>query len=294
MEKFEEGELIRFIKVRFPGQSGASTFYIGDREYAYGQPVMAKSERGMAMGYINSFPFELPFTESMLPLKSISKNDPSDEKVEINDERIAEIENICRELIIKHKLDMNLTHVDLLQFGKKGVFYFTAPERVDFRELVKDLVSTLRMQIELRQISIRERTAALGGIGTCGRQICCSSFLKGNSGVSIKMVKNQNIALHQGRINGICGQIKCCMRYENDVYSEKRELLPKENSIILAKNGDIGKVINLNILREEFELITRDGKLRRYKSDQYQEELKNESFPKKFDQINDETDALIE
>ena len=166
----------------------------------------------------------------MLPIKSISKEasqeDINQQKDYAFKEKEAEI--LCLNLIEKYKLDMVLTHVEFLQFGKKAVFYFNAPTRVDFRNLVKDLVKDLKMRIELRQISVRDRTAALGAIGPCGLQTCCSSFLKSYGNVSIKLAKNQNLALIANKINGVCGQIKCCVKYEDEVYSEKRSRLTKE------------------------------------------------------------------
>lgn len=297
--RFKDGEKLTMIRVRFPGNARSFPFQVGKRRFAYGQKVVAMSDRGMTVGYINSFPYEVIFNKSMLPVRSIAKvASPEDilAQIEFRDsERKAEV--ICLHLIEKYQLDMILTHVEFTQFGKKAVFYFNAPARVDFRDLVKDLVYDLKMRIELRQISVRDRAAALGSVGACGLQTCCSSFLKNYGNVSIKMAKNQNLALIPTKLNGVCGQIKCCIRYEDDVYIDKRKNLPREGSFIRALNGDKGKVQKLNILVEQFEMLTDTGVRRRYSSNQYkgrESDLGNDyKFPEFFEHIVNETKDCI-
>lgn len=297
--RFKDGEKLTMIRVRFPGNARSFPFLVGKRKFAYGQKVVAMSDRGMTVGYINSFPYEIIFNKSMLPMRSIAKVASLEDiraQIEFRDsEKKAEV--ICIHLIDRHQLDMVLTHVEFTQFGKKAVFYFNAPARVDFRDLVKDLVFDLKMRIELRQISVRDRAAALGSVGACGLQTCCSSFLKNYGNVTIKMAKNQNLALIPTKLNGVCGQIKCCIRYEDDVYSDKRKNLPREGSFIRALNGDKGKVQKLNILIEQFEMLTDNGIRRRYSSNQYkgrESDLGNDyRFPEFFDNIINETQAVI-
>jgi len=257
------------------------------------------SDRGMTVGYINSMPYEITFNKSMLPVRSISKL-ASDEDVQAQKEfRASEkrAEVIAIRLIEKYQLDMVLTHIEFTQFGKKAVFYFNAPARVDFRELVNDLVYELKMRIELRQISVRDRAAALGSVGACGMQTCCSTFLKNYGNVSIKMAKNQNLALIPSKLNGVCGQIKCCIKYEDEVYTDKRKNLPKEGQIIKAKNGDIGKVLKLSVLVEQFEMLTDRGARRNYSASQYtgkdSEAPSTYKFPDSFEHIVNETQSLI-
>jgi len=297
--KYVDGDVLTFVRVRFPGNAKSFPFITGNKKYDYGQKVVAMSDRGMTVGYINSFPYELKFNKSMLPIKGISKlateEDISSQQENFDNER--EAENLCNSLIGKYKLDMTVTHVEFIQFGKKAVFYFNAPARVDFRELVKDLVNQLKMRIELRQISVRDRVAALGAIGPCGLQTCCSSFLKKYGNVSIKMPKNQNLALIPSKINGVCGQIKCCMKYEDEVYTEKRKYLPKEGRFIKTVNGDIGKVLKLYIFDEQFEMLTEKGQRRRYMRTQY--DSNNAStpegwkFPERFNHIVNECSNVI-
>jgi len=296
--RFKDGEPISLVRVRFPGNAKSFPFLVGKKKFSYGQKVVAMSDRGMTVGYINSFPYEVKYQKSMGVLRSIAKL-ASDEDIQAQmDFRAAEkkAEVLCLKLIDKYKLEMVLTHVEFIQFGKKAVFYFNAPERVDFRDLVKDLVADLKMRIELRQISVRDRAAALGAIGACGLQTCCSSFLKNYGSVSIKMAKNQNLALIPSKLNGVCGQIKCCIKYEDEVYTEKRRNLPEEQTIVKVLNGDIGKVLRLHLLVEQFELLTDRGVKRRYAQNQFSEDIKlpeNYRFPESFEHITDETREII-
>lgn len=297
-ERYVEGEPLTFIRVRFPGNAKSQPFLLGKRTFIYGQKVLAMSDRGMTVGYINSFPYERPFTKSMLPLRTISKAATQEELERQNSliKQEKEAASACHRLIEKYRLDMNLTHVEFMQFGKKVVFYFNAPARVDFRDLVKELVGELRMRVELRQISVRDRTAALGAIGACGLQTCCSSFLKNYGHVSIKMAKNQNLALIPSKINGVCGQIKCCIKYEDDVYSDKRDLLPREGEFIQTKNGDRGRVDRLHIFIEQFEMLTDRGVRRKYARNQFDSEVelpKDWRFPERFEHITNETSTVI-
>jgi cell fate regulator YaaT (PSP1 superfamily) len=232
--RFKEGQILRFVRVRFPGNARSFPFLIGKRNIEYGQKVVAMSDRGMAVGYVNSFPYDVPFNKSMLPVRSISKvatNDDIDRDKEAYRQQ-KNAENICNDLIEEFRLDMQLTHVEFTSFGKKAVFYFIAPARVDFRDLVKDMVGKLKMRIELRQISVRDRSASIGGIGPCGRELCCSSFLTKYGNVGIKMAKNQDLTLNLSKLNCVCGQLKCCQQYEDDVNREKSSRLPKEGDII--------------------------------------------------------------
>ncbi len=298
--RYKKGEEITFVRVRFPGNAKSFPFAVGKRDFKYGQKVIAMSDRGMAVGYINSFEYSQLFNKSLLPIKYISRTASEKDITGLQDNigQEKKFEHSCIELIDKHKLDMTLTHVELLQFGKKAVFYFSSPSRVDFRELVKDLVKELKIRIELRQISTRDRTAALGGIGACGMQTCCSSFLKNYGSVNMKMAKNQNLALVPSKLNGICNQIKCCTKFEDEVYSSKRKKLPREGSFTQLVNGDVGRVKKIYILKEQFIMQTDQGKIKRYSSSMYDSSKSKPksswSFPKKFEFIANETDILIE
>ncbi|MBF0313688.1 MAG: hypothetical protein HQK50_06800 [Oligoflexia bacterium] len=299
--KFRDGQEITFIKVRFPGNPKNFPFYIGKRHFFYGERIVAMSDRGMAIGFISSFPYQVKFNKSMLPIKTLIKAATEKElqKEEQNEERARHAKGICNRHITELKLEMELTHVEYTQFGKKAVFYFTAPGRVDFRTLVKNLVAELKMRIELRQIYVRDRTAAIGGIGPCGRQLCCNSFLERYGHVNIRMAKNQNLTLSSNKLNGMCQQMKCCIQYEDEGYTYKKSRLPEIGAFIKTNNGDVGLVEKLYVLPEEFELLTDKGKRRRYSSSQYDPKLSENQNPQalkfepRFEVITDETLTII-
>ena len=294
----KKGEILTFVRVRFPGNTKSFPFLVGKRHFNYGQKVVAASDRGMDIGYINSFPYKVSFDESMLPIRSITRaaEEKDFEQQQEVAQKIKKAQTLCENLAAQLKLDMHITHVENIQFGKKIVFYFHAPGRIDFRQLVKDLVSELKVRIELRQISLRDRTAAIGSIGPCGLMTCCSSFLKNYGKVNIKMAKNQNLALAPGKLNGVCGQLKCCLGYEEEVYREKRKELPAINDLVETANGDIGKVSRLHLMPEEFEMLTDQGRVRRYAKDQYErnhDHPKNKAFPENFEHIIIENKQVI-
>ena len=175
------------------------------------------------------------------------------------------------------------------------MFYFVAPARVDFRGLVKDLVGELKLRIELRQISVRDRSASMGALGPCGRELCCSSFLSRYGNVSIKMAKNQNLTLNYSKLNGVCGQLKCCLQYEDEVYHQKRKKLPPEGSFVETTNGDKGKIFRLHILSEQFDVLTERGKIKRYTQSYFKRKLKRSdvNMPERFENISDETNTVL-
>ena len=295
--RFQEGQILRFVRVRFPGNSRSFPFLIGKRRIEYGQKVVAMSDRGMAVGYVNSFPYDVPFNKSMLPVRSIAKvaGDEDFDKDKVAYRQQQDAENLCNELIAEQKLDMHLTHVEFTSFGKKAVFYFIAPSRVDFRDLVRDLVYKLKTRIELRQISVRDRSASIGGIGPCGLELCCSSFLTKYGNVGIKMAKNQDLTLNFSKLNGVCGQLKCCLQYEDDVYKDKRSRLPKEGDFILTHTGEAGRVDRIHLLSEQFDMMTNRGVRKRYVVDLYKETTNKEgaAFPNEFEMVTDETHKVV-
>ena len=295
--RFKEGQILRFVRVRFPGNARSFAFLVGKRRIEYGQKVVAMSDRGMAVGYVNSFPYDVPFNKSMLPVRSISKVAMEEDIIKDKDayHQQKNAENICNDLIEQYQLDMHLTHVEFTSFGKKAVFYFIAPARVDFRDLVKDLVGRLKTRIELRQISVRDRSASVGGLGPCGRELCCSSFLTKYGNVGIKMAKNQDLTLNFSKLNGVCGQLKCCLQYEDEVYREKRSRLPKEGDIISTHTGEIGRVDRLHLLSEQFVMMTNRGVRKRYVVDLYKDTLNKEeaNFPREFESVSDETFKVV-
>lgn len=165
---------------------------------------------------------------------------------------------ICEEKIKKHNLDMKLTGVEYKFDGSKILFYFTADGRIDFRELVKELASIFKTRIELRQIGVRDEVRRIGGNGVCGRELCCCSFLGNFETVSIKMAKEQNIALNPSKISGNCGRLMCCLKYEQEAYEDKLKHLPKIGAIVKTEEGE-GVVDNVEILKEIVKVKFKDG-----------------------------------
>lgn len=166
--------------------------------------------------------------------------------------------DVCNKKIKEHKLDMHLTNVEFKFDNSKVLFYFTADERIDFRELVKDLAAIYKTRIELRQIGVRDEIKRIGGNGVCGRELCCCSFLNDFETVSIKMAKEQNISLNPYKISGSCGRLMCCLKYENDVYEEKLKHLPKIGAVVKTKEDGEGEVIGIETLKERIKLKLRN------------------------------------
>lgn len=299
-QRFTPGQSLLFVKVRFPGNARSFSFYIGRRKLRYGQKVLAMSDRGVTVGYVNSFPYEVIYQPEMGQIRTINRL-ATDKDLELQIQHYRQekyFESVCKRYIENYQLEMNLTHVEFTQFGKKCVFYFTAPARIDFRSLVRDLVQELKIRVELRQISVRDRAAALGGIGPCGLQLCCSSFLSKYGHVSMKMAKNQDLTLASQKLNGVCGMVKCCISYEDDAYYELRSELPEVGQLIRTRNGDEGKVVAVQIYQQRFDLFTTTGHRRRYSAGQWIKPLPGEEskpiiLPPNIEFQSDETNYII-
>ena len=203
---------------------------------------------------------EIPETKLAAPLKPIiRKANLKDKKHhEENKKKEKEALDIAGKLIRKYKLDMNLTNVEYTFDNSKLLFYFTADGRIDFRELVKELASIYKTRIELRQIGVRDEIKKIGGNGICGRELCCCTFLENFDTVSIKMAKQQNIALNTAKISGNCGRLMCCLRYEHEVYEEKLQRLPKIGAIVKTADGE-GMVDGIETLKEKVRVKLKDG-----------------------------------
>lgn len=202
---------------------------------------------------------EMPEEKIVNPLKKIKKvADKKDEKHYLeNKEKEKEAFKTAQENIKKHKLDMNLIDVEYKFDNSKILFYFTAEGRIDFRELVKDLAAIFKTRIELRQIGIRDEVKRMGGIGSCGRELCCCSHLGNFETVSIKMAKEQNLSLTPSKISGVCGRLMCCLKYEQEVYEEKLSRLPKIGAIVKTEEGE-GVVDGIETLKEIVKVKLKD------------------------------------
>lgn len=223
--------------------------------------VIVETIRGIEYGKVVVSKKQVEEHDIVLPLKKVIRK--ADEKdrmiVQENNRAAKEAMDICLKKVEEHGLEMKLVDVEYTFDRNKVIFYFTADGRIDFRELVKDLASIFKTRIELRQIGVRDEAKMLGGIGPCGRMLCCSTFLGDFEPVSIKMAKDQNLSLNPTKISGLCGRLMCCLKYENDEYETAKEQLPDIGDTIETPNG-AGKVVGLNILERvlQVELINRD------------------------------------
>ena len=213
--------------------------------------VIVDTVRGLDLGEVVLSPREMPALQETESLKKVVRIATEQDIQHGRDNRIKEKEafEICQKKIAEHKLEMKLVSVEYSFDGSKVIFYFTANGRVDFRSLVKDLASVFKMRIELRQIGVRDEAKMLGGLGPCGRPICCGSFLSQFQPVSIKMAKEQNLSLNPTKISGVCGRLMCCLKYEQDHYEQTRKRMPKVGRTVNTPDGS-GPVTELNIIRE--------------------------------------------
>lgn len=237
------------VGVRFKKAGKIYYFDPAQFELQVGQYVIVETARGIEYGKVVVPIKQVAEGEVILPLKQVVR--PADERdslqVEGNLSESKEAFAIATTKIIEHKLEMKLVDVEYTFDRNKIIFYFTAEGRVDFRDLVKDLASIFRTRIELRQIGVRDEAKLLGGIGPCGRMLCCSTFLGDFEPVSIKMAKDQNLSLNPSKISGLCGRLMCCLKYENDDYEEAKVGMPDIGEFTKTPDGK-GKVVGLNVL----------------------------------------------
>lgn len=245
------------IRIRKPGKI---YFFAPDgKTLKKGDHVIIETSLGEEYAEVIIPNREVPEEKIVNPLKKIKKiADKKDEKHYLeNKEKEKEAFKIAQENIKKHKLDMNLVDVEYKFDNSKILFYFTAEGRIDFRDLVKDLAAIFKTRIELRQIGIRDEVKRMGGIGVCGRELCCCSHLGNFETVSIKMAKEQNLSLTPSKISGTCGRLMCCLKYEQDVYEEKLSRLPKIGAIVKTEEGE-GVVDGIETLKEIVKVKLRD------------------------------------
>lgn len=241
--------MYKVVGVRFKKAGKIYYFDPGEYNLVLDDYVIVETARGIEYGKVAIQAQEVGENDVVLPLKKIIRPAESGdlEKVEENNEEADKAFKIANTKIEEHKLEMKLVDVEYTFDRNKIIFYFTAEGRVDFRNLVKDLASIFRTRIELRQIGVRDEAKMLGGIGPCGRMLCCSTFLGDFEPVSIKMAKDQNLSLNPSKISGLCGRLMCCLKYENDEYEEAKKMMPDIGTRIETPEGP-GKVIGLNLL----------------------------------------------
>ena len=246
--------MITIIGVRFKSVGKVYYFDPQDKNVKQGDKVIVETARGVECGEVVVVDRQIDETKFNNPIKPIIRLATDDDlkRIERNRAKEKDAFKICETKIAAHKLNMNLIDVECTFDNNKLLFYFTAENRVDFRELVKDLASVFRTRIELRQIGVRDEAKMLGGLGVCGQPFCCSRFLGEFQPVSIKMAKEQGLSLNPTKISGTCGRLMCCLKYEQDAYEDLLKTTPKQGAIVKTTSGR-GVV-------EEVNLIT--GKLR--------------------------------
>ncbi|MEF9992126.1 MAG: PSP1 domain-containing protein [Paraclostridium sp.] len=257
--------MIRIVGVRFKNAGKIYYFDPVDFEIEKNIDVVVETARGLEYGKVVVGPKELDESELVSPLKPIVRiANEEDTKIYLeNKDKAKETFEICQQKIKEHELTMFLIDCEYTFDRNKLIFYFTAEGRIDFRELVKDLASIFKTRIELRQIGVRDEAKSIGGLGPCGRSLCCSSWLGDFQPVSIKMAKDQNLSLNPTKISGICGRLFCCLKYEHDVYSEALEKMPAVGSLVQVPEGK-GKVIEMNPLLEQVKVELQDKNIKLY------------------------------
>ncbi|KTR28038.1 stage 0 sporulation protein [Exiguobacterium indicum] len=251
--------MLEVVGVRFKEAGKIYYFAPGQESLSRGQAVIVETVRGIEYGEVVIADKQMDEEDVVLPLKSILRIADDKDAMIVRENKVAALDAhaVCVEKIREHKLDMKLVDVEYTFDRNKVIFYFTAEGRVDFRELVKDLAAVFRTRIELRQIGVRDEAKLLGGIGPCGRVLCCSSFLGEFEPVSIKMAKDQNLSLNPTKISGVCGRLMCCLKYENDTYEEMRRDLPDYGRRLTVPEGE-GRVVGLNILDQVVQIELKD------------------------------------
>ncbi|MDO4833665.1 MAG: stage 0 sporulation family protein [Bacillota bacterium] len=237
------------VGIKFKDAGKMYYFAPGEISVECGDSVIVETARGLEFGTVCRAETKVDDRELVAPLKNIIRK-ATEEDVKKHRANLAKKEEslrICQEKINAHGLEMKLIDVEYTFDNSKVVFYFTADGRVDFRELVKDLAAVFRMRIELRQIGVRDEAKMLGGVGNCGRGLCCNTWLRDFEPVSIKMAKVQNLSLNPTKISGICGRLMCCLKYENEIYTELKKGMPNVGERVKTPDG-IGLVTDANIL----------------------------------------------
>ena len=244
--------MIEVIGVRFRNAGKVYFFAPSDLEIHRNDHVIVETARGIEYGTVVMDAREVEDDKVIQPLKPVIRvATPEDDEIAVmNKEKEKEAFKICLEKIANHQLEMKLIDAEYTFDNNKLLFYFTADGRIDFRELVKDLASVFKTRIELRQIGVRDETKILGGIGVCGRPLCCHTFLSDFVPVSIKMAKEQNLSLNPTKISGVCGRLMCCLKNEEETYEELNSNLPGIGDFVQTDDGLKGEVTSVSVLRQ--------------------------------------------
>ncbi len=267
--------MIKVIGVRFRTAGKIYYFDPVSFEIKRGDHVIVETARGIEFGTVMMGATEVEDEKVVQPLKPVIRiaTQRDMEQEASNRSREKEAFKICQEKIHKHELEMKLIDAEYTFDNNKVLFYFTADGRIDFRELVKDLASVFKTRIELRQIGVRDETKIVGGIGICGRSLCCHSYLADFIPVSIKMAKEQNLSLNPAKISGVCGRLMCCLKNEEETYEELNRKLPGVGDYVVTDDGLKGEVHSVNVLRQLVKIVVEEGdekEIKEYPAEQLQ------------------------
>ncbi len=250
--------MVDIIGVRF--KNGGKVYYFapGNVQAKIGDLIITETARGLECGEVMIPNKKVPKAEITAPLKNVIRLATKEDMriVAANRKKEERAALVCEEKIAFRKLDMKLVDVECTFDNSKLLFYFTAENRVDFRELVKDLAAVFRTRIELRQIGVRDKAKMLGGLGICGREFCCKGYLADFQPVSIKMAKEQGLSLNPSKISGCCGRLMCCLKHEQNAYEELLKITPKNGALVALKDGTKGKVVETNPLTGVLKVLT--------------------------------------
>lgn len=298
--------MIKVIGVRFRTAGKIYYFDPGTLEIKKGDHVIVETARGIEYGTVVGEPREVEDEKVVQPLKAVLRvaTTKDDEQEAANKQKEKDAFQICLEKIRKHELPMKLIDAEYTFDNNKVLFYFTADGRIDFRELVKDLASVFKTRIELRQIGVRDETKIVGGIGICGRPLCCHTHLSEFVPVSIKMAKEQNLSLNPTKISGVCGRLMCCLNHEEETYEELNRKLPNVGDFVTTADGLKGEVHSVNVLRQLVKVIVDvddEKEIQEYKVDELRFKRKhhknqkvevNEEELKELEKLEDNTSKL--
>ena len=264
---------MKVIGVRF--RTAGKIYYFSPQEFSIkrGDHVIVETARGIEFGTVVMPPTEMEGSKVIQPLKPVLRLAAEKDLEQEASNKVKEKEafQICQEKIKKHKLEMKLIDAEYTFDNNKVLFYFTADGRIDFRELVKDLAAVFKTRIELRQIGVRDETKIVGGIGICGRPLCCHSYLAEFAPVSIKMAKEQNLSLNPTKISGVCGRLMSCLNNEEEIYEELNRKLPNVGDYVTTDDGLKGEVQSVNILRQLVKVLVEvndEKELKEYRAEQ--------------------------
>lgn len=285
--------MVKVIGVRFRQAGKIYNFDPLDFKIEVGNHVIVETARGIEYGKVVQSVKEKNEEDVIMPLKPVIRvaTEEDDKIAKQNKDKEKKAFFICKEKIKKHGLEMKLIDTEYTFDNNKVLFYFTADGRIDFRELVKDLASVFKTRIELRQVGVRDETKMLGGIGICGRPLCCSTYLSEFIPVSIKMAKEQNLSLNPTKISGICGRLMCCLKNEQEAYEYLNSNLPNVGETVKTFDGLKGEVKSVNVLRQKAKIVIEQND-EREEREYSVNELKFKPKKKKFELASDELKEL--